>query len=364
MANRVRTVFVGLAKQFFRSPGSVFWTIAFPVMLILIFGAIFAGTGVSTYDLYVQDLDGTPISEMYIDGLKATGVLNIHTVPVDEDVNAFIERNSVVNMLIIPDGFGDALISQPPSDVEVTLRQDNTAGSSMAVLAAVNAVTQQANNEVTGGRDIITVRQGSIVSEDFSYIDFFLPGTIGLMVMMIAVQSIVGYQTRFRNNGIFRKLATTPMNNAEWLSGMMLWMLVMVAISVAAIMVTGILLYDVSMSIDLMSIAMIVVATGLFTAIGMIISQFVKDEEVAGTAAGAITFPMMFLSGSFFPLESMPGYLQTFAQVLPLTYVNNGLRDAMVYGNASGAMDNLLIVLVMALVFIVITVAISGWKKE
>lgn len=362
MANRIKAVFVGLAKQFFRSPGSVFWTIAFPVMLILIFGAIFAGTGVSTYDLYVQDLDGSPISERYIDGLEATGALNVHIVPADENADAFIERNSVVNMLIIPDGFGDALLNR--SQVELTLRQDTTAGSSMAVLAIVNAVTQQANNEATGGQDIVTVRQGSIVSEDFSYIDFFLPGTIGLMVMMIAVQSIVGYQTRFRNNGIFRKLATTPMNNAEWLSGMMLWMLVMVAISVAAIMVTGILIYDVNMSIDLMAIAMIVVATGLFTAIGMIISQFVRDEEVAGTAAGAITFPMMFLSGSFFPLESMPDYLQTFAKVLPLTYVNNGLRDAMVYGNASGAMDNLLIVLVMALALIVVTVAISGWKKE
>lgn len=362
MANRIKTVFVGLAKQFFRSPGSVFWTIAFPVMLILIFGAIFAGTGVSTYDLYVQDLDGSPVSESFIDGLEATGALNVHMVPAGEDVNAFIERNSVVNMLIIPDGFGDALLNR--SQVELTLRQDSTAGSSTAVLAIVNAVAQQANNEATGGRDIITVQQGGIVSEDLSYIDFFLPGTIGLMVMMIAVQSIVGYQTRFRNNGIFRKLATTPMNNAEWLSGMMLWMLVMVAISVAAIMVTGILIYDVNMSIDIMAIAMIVVATGLFTAIGMIISQFVRDEEVAGTAAGAITFPMMFLSGSFFPLESMPDYLQTFAKVLPLTYVNNGLRDAMVYGNASGAMDNLLIVLVMALALIVVTVAISGWKKE
>ena len=362
MANRVSVVFKGLAKQFFRSPGSVFWTIAFPVMLILIFGAIFAGNDISSYDLYVQDNDGTPASQLYIDGLDATGVLNIHDVPANEDVNSYIERNSVVSMLVIPQGFGQALLTN--QSVELTLRQDNTAGSSMAVRTAVNAVTQQANNEITGGRDVITVQQGSIVSEDFSYIDFFLPGTIGLMVMMIAVQSIVGYQTRYRNNGIFRKLATTPMTNAEWLIGMMLWMMVMVAITVVAIMVTGMLAYNVNMSIDLMSIAIIVAATVLFTAIGMIISQFVKDEEVAGTAAGAITFPMMFLSGSFFPLESMPDYLQAFAQVLPLTYVNNGLRDAMVYGNASGAMDNLLIVIVMALAFIVVTVAISGWKKE
>ncbi len=362
MTDRVAVVFKGLAKQFFRSPGSVFWTIAFPVMLILIFGAIFAGTGVSSYDLYVQDQDDSPISHMYIDGLEATGVLNVHMVPAGEDANSFIERNSVVNMLIIPDGFGNAFASRQP--VELTLRQDSTSGSSMAVLTAVNAVTQQANINASGGQDFITVQRGSIISEDFSYIDFFLPGTIGLMVMMIAVQSIVGYQTRFRNNGIFRKLATTPMNNAEWLAGMMLWMLVMVGISVVAIMATGMLVYNVQMSIDLMSIAMIIVATGLFTAIGMIISQFVKDEEVAGTAAGAITFPMMFLSGSFFPLESMPEYLQSVAQVLPLTYVNNGLRDAMVYGNDAGAMSNLLIVAAMTVVAIVITVAISGWKKE
>lgn len=362
VVNRVKTVFAGLAKQFFRSPGSVFWTIAFPVMLILIFGAIFAGTGASSFDLYLQDRDDTIASSEFIKGLEATEVLNIHMVPADEDVDAFIERNSIANMLIIPEGFEDAIISG--SSTELILRQDTTSGASTAVFTAVNAVAQEVNINATGGKKIVSVSQGSIIGKDLSYIDFFLPGTIGLMVMMIAVQSIVGYQTRYRNTGIFRKLATTPINNAEWLLGMMLWMLVMVAISVAAIMITGILLYDVRMSLDAVSIAMIMAATGLFTAIGMIISQFVRDEEVAATAAGAITFPMMFLAGSFFPLESMPSYLQSFAQVLPLTYVNNGLRDAMVYGNAAGAMDNFLIVLAMLAVVTVITIAISGWKRE
>lgn len=362
MTNRVGVVFVGLAKQFFRSPGSVFWTILFPVMLILIFGAIFSGTGASSFNLYVQDQDGTPFSEAYIEGLNATGVLNIRLVPADEDAAAYIERNSITNMLIIPEGFGNAAMTRQPVTVE--LRQDNTAGSAMAVMTAVNAVTQQVNLNITGGSNVITVKSGSIVSDDFSYIDFFLPGTIGLMVMMISIQSIVGYQTRYRNNGIFRKLATTPMNNAEWLVGMMAWMLVMVAISIAAIMITGIAVYEVKMTFDAVSLSTIVLSTMMFTAIGMIIAQFVKDEEVAGTAAGVITFPMMFLAGSFFPLETMPGYLQTIAQALPLTYVNNGLRDAMVYGNAAGAMGNLLIIAAMTAVIVIVTVAISGWKKE
>ncbi|NLK26461.1 MAG: ABC transporter permease [Euryarchaeota archaeon] len=362
MAKRIGAIISGLAKQFFRSPGSVFWTIAFPVMLILIFGAIFSGGGTSTYNLYVQDLDDSQISNNYIEGLNDTGVLHIIEVPADADPAAYIESHSVTSMLIIPKGFENDFNQQTPTTIE--LRQDSTSGSAMAVMTAVNAVTQQMNLQRSGGINVIEVQTANIVSEHFSYIDFFLPGTIGLMIMMVSVQSIVGYQTRFRNNGIFRKLATTPMNNAEWLIGMMIWMLVMVAISVVATMATGILLYDVSVSIDAVSIAIIILSTMLFTAIGMIIAQFVKDEEVAGTAAGAVTFPMMFLAGSFFPLESMPAYLQSFAQVLPLTYVNNGLRDAMIYGNASGALDNLLIIAAMTIALALITVMISGWKRE
>ncbi|NLI74487.1 MAG: ABC transporter permease [Euryarchaeota archaeon] len=363
MTKRITTIFTGLARQFFRSPGSVFWTVAFPVILILIFGAIFDSGGFSSYDLYLQDLDGSDSSRDFIQKLRDTEVLNIHTVPADEDIDSFITSRSIENMLIIPAGFEKDLQSHT-AGINLSLRQDGTSGTSMAVFTTINAVVQGYNLKLAGGENYILVTQHDIISEDLSYIDFFLPGIIGLMIMMIAVQSTVGYQTRFRNHGIFRKLATTPLTNAEWLIGMMLWMLVMVGISVATVMITGILVFNVTMSLDVTSLMIIIISTGLFTAIGIIISQFVKDEEVAGTAAGAVTFPMMFLAGSFFPLESMPGYLQSFAKVLPLTYVNNGLRDAMIYGNTVGALDNMLIIIVIALVVIITAVAISGWKKE
>lgn len=365
MANRVGVIFTGLAKQFFRSTGSVFWTVAFPVMLILIFGAIFSGGGSANYSIYVQDHDGSPASEQFIQSLNSTGILTVNRVSADVDIDKFIEENSVTSFLVIPSGFNQSFAPPPTRAVStLELRVDTTSGSSQAVMTAVSAVIQGTNLQLANGTAVLNMTQGSIVNKDLSFIDFFLPGTIGLMVMTLSVQSIVGYQTRYRNNGIFRKLATTPMSNVEWLMAMITWMLVMVAISVAAIMITGILLYNIKMTFDLISIAIIVVSTMLFTAMGIIISQFVKDEEVAGTAAGAITFPMMFLAGSFFPLENMPAYLQSIANLLPLTYVNNGLRDAMVYGNTAGAVENLLIIMAMTAVFVVITVAVSGWKKE
>src|SRR5690606_22752731 len=73
MSSKVMINLVAQIKMFFRSPGSVFWTVAFPVLLILLFGAIFSGTGNTKYSLYVQDLDGSPISEEFVQALNKTG---------------------------------------------------------------------------------------------------------------------------------------------------------------------------------------------------------------------------------------------------------------------------------------------------
>ena len=68
----------------------------------------------------------------------------------------------------------------------------------------------------------------------------------------------------------------------------------------------------------------------------MILTRIVKEAQSAAAAANALIFPMMFLSGSFFPLEMMPGFLQTFARILPLYYVNEGLRASMVFVRLRG----------------------------
>ena len=94
-----------------------------------------------------------------------------------------------------------------------------------------------------------------------------------------------------------------------------------------------------------------IVNTG--SALGMIVARFVKNEETASMAANAITFPMMFLSGTFFQLEMMPSYLQQIAAVLPLTYMSQGLRDAMVYDNLGGAYFNLAVVAVIGAILVV-----------
>ena len=105
-------------------------------------------------------------------------------------------------------------------------------------------------------------------------------------------------------------------------------------------------------------------ASLMFTGLGMIIARFVKDPDGADAAANVITFPMMFLSGTFFPLSQMPLFMQTIAQVLPLTYVNEGLRASMIFGQSQTAIFNTAIITVLGLACIAIGSWITKWEED
>jgi ABC-2 type transport system permease protein len=361
MANRIMVNLVSSAKMFFRNKSSVFWTVFFPVVLILLFGAIFSGTGSSDFTVYVQDLNDTEASSQFINGLNQTNVLNVVMVDPSASPEQYIKDHSATAFLIIPQNFSQSMVNVTTG---LDLRLDYSSSSAQVVQAAVGAVADQWNLALAGGSNVVIVQPQSIISNEFTNIDFFIPGVIGLMVMQDTINFVIGTQTRYRTNGLFRKLATTPITQAEWLISQALWQLVIVFISVATIIIVGIALFNISFHFGLTSVAMIITASILFSAMGLIIARYVKDEEVAGAAAGAITFPMMFLAGSFFPLQSMPSYLQAIASVLPLTYVNNGLRDSMIYGNEAGAIVNLAIVAVLAVVFMIVGAMVSSWKEK
>ena len=130
------------------------------------------------------------------------------------------------------------------------------------------------------------------------------------------------------------------------------------------IIVVGMLVYGMQVHINAFFFILIVATSFLFSGMGMVIGRFVKDEESAGMAGGAITFPMMFLAGTFFPLDQMPEFLQVVAQFLPLYYVNEGLRSAMIYLNTDDALMYSAVVVIMAVIFFVAGILLTKWKSD
>jgi ABC-2 type transport system permease protein len=101
----------------------------------------------------------------------------------------------------------------------------------------------------------------------------------------------------------------------------------------------------------------------LFSGVGITLGGLFSDPEAASGLGNAIAFPMMFLSGTYWPIDAMPSYLQAVAKFLPLTYFANGLRDAMILNNSAGVLYNLGVVGAFAVAFVAIGAWAMRWRE-
>lgn len=357
--------------MWFRSKSTLFWTLAFPILLMLLFGAIFSVSEDPRFDFYVQNqdiIDGepSPLSAAFVAMLNETGVLNLKMVEPAENTIEYIDEEGVEMMLLIPEGFHQSCLVYNASVVlkMVPPEVDTSSATVRGVVESIVEVFNTETSEVEVENRISEVYMESLVSENYRFIEFFVPGLIGMSIMTTGVFGAIGWNTRNRELGILKKLATTPLSKFEWIMGVILYEVIMAAISTGVILTIGVLVFNLRVLPNIYSIILIVAGAIAFPGIGMVVARFVKESDSADAAANAITFPMMFLSGSFFPLEMMPDFLRQIAKVLPLTYLNNGLRDSMVYGNATSALYNTAIVLAIGLFFIILGSLITNWRED
>lgn len=356
-------------KQYLRSRTGTFFALAFPVILILLFGAIFSGTGSASLAIYVQDLDNTPASHTFISALNSTQILVYNPIPADVNITDFIRDNSINTALLIPRGFGDnvsraMLLHDQNASVTVTLYGDPTQSSFGIASSAVEGAITGYNFFVRQAVPVVHMTTGQVSERGAKYIDLFLPGIIGFTILTTPLFGMTGICAEYRTRKYFKFLATTKLSKAEWLAAKIVFYVLLMFVSVALILTVGVLVFHMDGTITPLAVLLIIAGTVEFTSLGMLLGIFIRDSETAAAIANAIGFPMMFLAGSFFPLDLFPSYLKTVAHFLPLTYLNEGLRSTMVLGNDSVALVDLAVTAGIAVVFFIIPARTLSWKSK
>jgi len=359
-------------RSFLRNKSTIFWTIAFPCVLILLFGAIFSYSSVK-YDLYLQNqdlVDGKPTywSNTLINVLNSSQVFNMQILNSTINATDYAVSNRLSSLLIIPAGFNDsanvALLTHSASLENVTFVYDQSTSSAPIVGSIVKSIIENINFQLSQGVHYLNVEDLTIAPKRYGYIDFFLPGMIGVTAMTTSIFTSVSISAQFKQNGVFHKLATTPLKRYEWILSRTIYNVLITFLGTTIMLVLGVAVFSMKMTLDAVSLLMVTMASLMFTGLGMIIARFVKDPDGADAAANVITFPMMFLSGTFFPISQMPIFLQAIAQVLPLTYVSEGLRASMIFGQSGTAILNTGIISALGLLCIAIGSWITKWEED
>lgn len=417
---RTLIIFKAVTKNWLRSRSGLFFSIMFPVLLLLVFGAVFGGGGTSTYSLFVQNLDvdgtPTPLSEGFIEALNSTETFAIRTVPGDvTDLRSYARDvlgplGGNLRVLVISEGFQNDMLngtfkvrvgisystlqtvyeyfepflneteriamqqgidqmgqinaSLPDRKASLTLILDASDQSSGIVRSIVMSVANAFNYELMGATNIVNFEEEPFTERQLRTIDFYLPGVISAFIMTNGIIGVTTNTTEFKRRGIIKRLSITPLGKLEWILGNVLSQTLLNLMLTAIIIVVGWLAFNVQAIPDVFSIVLIFIGSVLFSGIGMVLSGLIKDVEAASAIGNAIAFPMMFLSGAYWPVEFMPDYMQTIAKALPLTYFSEGLRSAMIYKYTEGIIINMAIVSVLAAVFIIIGALVTRWKEK
>ena len=364
---RITSDFKVFSRGYLRNKFGLFFGIIFPVILILIFGAIFSGGSSGTINVYTQNQDTGAISSSFLTALNQSSTIRVITVNTT-DFSKYLADHSASDGLVIPANFSTDYLAG--NQVNVTVYGNPTSSSSGIVSGTVSGYANYFNqnyfrqkyNDTTP--PIIGIKSSTVNTQQTKYIDFLIPGLIGFSILTSPMFSLVNISSEYKKTKLFKQLSLTPLTKIEWLTSKVLWYIVLTAVGFLLMVGVGVFAFGAHVTLSLGLIPFLVLGPMLFAALGMLVGTVTKSPETAGVIGNIVTFPMMFLSGTFFPISTMPQYLQTIAHVLPLFYIIEGLNNVMVYANTSGALIDFAVVAVITAIIFGLAVKLFKWRED
>jgi len=356
-----------------RSREGFFFTLIFPIILILLFGAIFSGGGISQTTVYVQNLDSGPGGTLFISALNstsnncsaaATSGLCLRPVAADQNFSEYLSSKSVSDGIVIPQGFSAAVAPMANQSFNIILYGNPTSTTS----AVVSGITSQILNrfdlsEATGVHSVgITSRTAA--SSAYKYIDFLIPGLIGFAALTSPMFALVNISSTYRRDKVFKLLSLTPLTKTEWLLSKIIWYIGTTVVSFLLMSVVGVYAFGAHIAVTWGIAIFLAIGPFFFVSLGMLVGTISNSPESAAVVGNLVTFPMMFLSGTFFPVASMPMYLQGVAHVLPLYYMIDGLNNVMIYGNYGPALFDAGLLVVLSVIVFALAVRFFRWRED
>jgi ABC-2 type transport system permease protein len=326
-----KKMFSAQLKLTLREKQAWFWGIFFPVILMVIFMVIFSGSSDDEFqsEIAIVADNPNPTSDMLLTKINRLPILDVKTgEPVSrETAEQWVKDQEVDAAIVLPESAEDT------SFVLIVNKEDEKGVTTQALSAILDKIVQQANLSAVGATPTFDIKFESLTtgSNELNYTDFLLTGMIALSIAQGGLFGMVDL-VEMRRKGLIKRLRMTPANMGIFGLSDMVMRLLFSIIQILLLSLIGVFIFGANLYINFSSLLIVFLIGALsFNAVGYLISSFSQTQNAYMGVANIVSFLMMFLSGVFFPVETMPDWLQPISNLLPLTYFAEGLRDSMVY---------------------------------
>jgi ABC-2 type transport system permease protein len=304
-------------REFFREPEAIFWVYGFPIILAVVLGLAFAGAKPTPPEVDVQGDPSDPVARGLATRLRDAGMAKVEIHPGEECRQRL--RTGKTALFLVPSG------------KEWKYVYDETRGEGTLARYWVDSVLARSEPKVS----LPQARTELLQEPGSRYIDFLVPALIGMNLLGGGLFGVGFVLVDMRVRKLFKRLLATPMNRKDFLVALLVSRLVFLIPEMLALFAIGVLVFGVPVHGDPLTLLLIIlVGTAAFDGIGLLIASRTEKTETVSGLINLTALPMYLLSGTFFSSKRFPEAMQPFIQALPLTQVNDALREVMLEGHS------------------------------
>ena len=279
-------------KRFFRDKLAIFFAILFPLIFLFVFGGIFSKNNNTSFKVAVINESSTQIAKNFAGSINHSKLFKVDsTVNNTTEANSKMSKNQLDSTIIIPSNFGELNKGTPSGKINV-----------------IYSVTKSTNKTLTA-------------------FDYTFSGLLGFSIIGLGIFGPINVFPELKKQGILRRFHTTPLRVWQYFLSTMISQAIVGLVAIAVLFAAAITVFHLKVTGNYFEIAIYIILSIItILGIGLALGGWAKNERQAAPLSNIIVFPMIFLSGTFFPTFLMPIWLQKISTFLPLTPVINGLR--------------------------------------
>lgn len=353
------------AKRTFRDKTAMFFTFLFPLMFLLVFGSLNRGTDGITFNIAIINNSTSEFATQFNEELKKNELLEIDAGITSLDgVRQKMSEGELDSALELPADFGELSATGVPRGTLIVYYDEANPQSGQILGTIMQSTLSEINKNLTQTTPPFAVEQRSTATQSLNSFDYIFSGLLAFSLLSLGIFGVANSFPAEKKTGSLRRLRVAPIGASQLILANVLNYLLIGLISIAIMVVAGILIFDFTMrgnylDFTVFSIFGIIMMFGF----GLAIGGWAKNPNQSAPLTNIVAFPLMFLSGVFFPRFLMPEWLQSITAYLPLSPIVDGMRGITAEGKALLDLGpELAMMAVWTIVIYILAVKIFRWE--
>lgn len=354
-----RTLTLIFLRIFSRDRQAIIFSIMFPLIFMSVFSLV-GSQNSQPLAIGIVDRAGNALSLEFIKTVQSNPLFKLSQGD-ETALRQQVIQGDLKLLLVLPENFQD---NGTPAALKLVVDAAQVRELS-TIVPVLEQTLVEIERSLRNEEALFSLSIEDVKARSQSYLSFLVPGLLAFTIMQISIAGS-GYNiVEYRRKGILKRLFVTPIQPRHFIGGLVLSRSIICLLQLAVLMSVAVMLFGVTVSGNPLALVIVVIiGTALFLSIGFCMGSIAKTQQAIMAIGNLITFPQIFLSGIFYPIDILPDLIQPLANILPLSFLANGLREIVVDG--AGLLDiipDLIGLSVWALLALVVAIKVFVWKE-